>query len=77
MIHIQSFIDDTKCFEIVRALRWPNGVYCPRCNTLELTKQGRDEAQSERQRYLCQSCERRFDDLTDTIFAGHHQPRRV
>ena len=26
---------------------------------------------------MCQSCERRFDDLTDTIFAGHHQPLRV
>src|SRR5262249_42569417 len=25
----------------------------------------------------CQSCERRFDDLTDTIFAGHPQPLRV
>ena len=23
------------------------------------------------------SCGRRFDDLTDTIFAGHHQPLRV
>lgn len=30
-----------------------------------------------RQRYLCKSCERRFDDLIDTMFAGHHQPLRV
>jgi hypothetical protein len=42
-----------------------------------MTKQGRDETQPERQRYLCKSCERRFDDLTETIFAGHHQPLRV
>jgi transposase-like protein len=42
-----------------------------------MTKQGRDDTQPERQRYLCPSCERRFDDLTDTIFAGHHQPLRV
>ena len=77
MIHIQSLIDDTKCFETVRALRWPNGVCCPRCDSFEITKQGRDDTQPERQRYLCQSCEGRFDDLTDTIFAGHHQPLRV
>ena len=77
MIHIQSLIDDAKCFETVRALRWPDGVYCPSCDSFEITKQGRDDTQPERQRYLCQSCERRFDDLTDTIFAGHHQPLRV
>lgn len=77
MIHIQSLIDDAKCFETVRALRWPHGVCCPRCESLEMTKQGRDDTQPERQRYVCQSCKRRFDDLTATIFAGHHQPLRV
>jgi transposase-like protein len=77
MIHIQSLIDDAKCCATVRALRWPEGICCPRCDSFEITKQGRDDTQPERQRYLCQSCERRFDDLTDTIFAGHHQPLRV
>jgi transposase-like protein len=77
MIHIQSLIDDAKCFETVRNLRWPDGVHCPTCDSSEITKQGRDESQPERQRYLCKSCERRFDDLTDTIFAGHHQPLRI
>ena len=42
-----------------------------------MAQQGRDDTQPERQRSLCQSCERRFDDLTDTICAGHHQPLRV
>src|SRR3954453_16692918 len=77
MIHIQSLIDDAKCFETVRTLRWPDGVSCPHCDSFDVTKQGRDDTQPERQRYLCQACERRFDDLTDTIFAGHHQPLRV
>ena len=30
-----------------------------------------------RQRYECTACHTRFDDLTDTIFAGHHQPLKV
>ena len=77
MIHIQSLIDDAKCFETVRALRWPDGVRCPSCDSSELTTQGRDDTQPERQRYLCKSCHRRFDDVTDTVFAGHHQPLRV
>jgi transposase-like protein len=77
MIPIQSLIDETKCFETVRALRWPAGVCCPTWEHSKITKQGQDDTQSERQRYLCKSCGRRFDDVTDTIFAGHHQPLRV
>jgi transposase-like protein len=77
MIHIQSHIDDAKCFETVRNLRWPDGVRCPHCESSESTKQGCDDTQPERQRYLCKSCERRFDDLTHTIFAGHQQPLRL
>ena len=77
MIHMQALIDDVKCFESVRNIRWPDGVQCPTCDSAAVTQQGRDETQPERQRYRCQSCERRFDDLTDTIFAGHHQPLRV
>ncbi len=77
MIQIQSLIDDTKCFATVRALRWPDGVCCPTCDSPQATKQGRDDTQPARQRYRCQSCGRRFDDLTGTIFAGHHQPLRV
>jgi transposase-like protein len=52
MIHIQSLIDDAKCFETVRNIRWPDGVQCPTCDSAEVTNQGRDETQPERQRYL-------------------------
>ena len=27
--------------------------------------------------FRCTACQARFDDLTDTIFAGHHQPLRI
>ena len=77
VIHIQSLVDDAKCFETIRQLRWPQGVTCPRCSGPEIIKQGRDETQPERQRYLCKSCARRFDDLTDTVLAGHHKPLRI
>ena len=32
---------------------------------------------AHRQRYRCKDCEARFDDLTGTVLAGHHQPLRV
>ena len=77
MIHIQSLIDETKGFETVRALRWPDGVRCPTCDSPQITTHGRDETPPERQRYQCPSCRRRFDEVTETIFAGPHQPLRV
>ncbi len=42
-----------------------------------MTRHGHDERQRHRQRYRCMACQARFDDLTDTIFAGHHQPLRI
>ena len=70
-------IDDAKCFAMVRKLRWPEGVSCPHCESMRVTQRGMNETQPDRQRYLCGDCGRSFDDLTDTIFAGHHQPLRV
>ena len=70
-------IDDQKCFELVRKLRWPEGVTCPHCDSPQVSKRGLDETQPCRQRYHCGGCGRDFDDLTNTIFAGHHQPLRV
>jgi transposase-like protein len=77
MLNILNLIDDAKCFETVRSLRWPGGVSCPHCDSSQVIHKGCDDTQPARQRYACSACERRFDDLTGTIFAGHHQPLRV
>jgi transposase-like protein len=77
MIHIQALIDDAKCFATVRQLRWPEGVKCPTCDSTEVSKRGFHTNQPERQRYECRACGQQFDDLTDTVFEGHHQPLRV
>lgn len=77
LIHIQNLVDDAKCYEVVRHLRWPEGVCCPWCGSAQVTKRGFHTRQVERQRYECQACDRQFDDLTATIFEGHHQPLKV
>jgi transposase-like protein len=77
MVNIRDLIDDAKCFEIVRTMRWPDGVTCPNCSSANVIKNGRDETQPHRQRYECHACRQRFDDLTGTIFAGHHEPLRT
>lgn len=77
LIHIQNLVDDAKCYDVVRRLRWPEGVRCPHCGSAQVSKRGFHTHQKERQRYECQACRRQFDDLTDTIFEGHHQPLKV
>ena len=77
MINLQNLLDDVKCYETVRRLRWPDGVRCPHCGAAAITKQGRDTTQPARQKYHCGRCHRRFDDLTETVLAGRHQPLRV
>ena len=49
----------------------------PALQFADLTKQGHDSTQSTRQKYRCSACHRYFDDLTGTIFVGHHQPLQV
>lgn len=74
---LQNLLDDAKCYEEVRQQRWPEGVRCPHGASSEVTKQGHDMTHRSRQKSRCTSCGRCFDDLTGTIFAGHHQPLRV
>jgi transposase-like protein len=77
LVNLSSLIDDARCYELVRQHRWPDGVRCPRCGSASVARDGRDGTQRHRQRYRCAGCGARFDDLTGTVLAGHHQPLRV
>ena len=77
MVNIQDLFDNAKCYLTIREMRWPDGVTCPHCSSDSVIKNGRDDTQTDRQRYECRDCRQRFDDLTDTIFAGHPQPLRT
>jgi len=77
LINLSGLIDDAKCFAFVREHRWPSGVRCPMCDSSAVIRDGCDDTQPCRQRYRCKACSGRFDDLTGTVLAGHHQPLRV
>lgn len=79
MFHIQELMDDEKCYEKIRALRWPHSCpnACPSCTSNKIVKNGCNNRHPACRRYRCLNCRRRFDDLTGTIFSGHHQPLRV
>ncbi len=77
LINLSGLLEDAKCFALVRQHRWPEGVRCPVCDSGVVIRDGHDDAQPCRQRYRCKACSGRFDDLTGTALAGHHQPLRV
>ena len=78
ILSIENLIDDKKCYETIRELRWrENGFKCPHCNAVEIIKRGKDEQNKHNQRYECNSCSKRFDDITGTIFSGRHQPLKI
>jgi transposase-like protein len=77
LVNLSALLDDGKCFALIREHRWPEGVRCPGCASAQVIRNGRDEVQPHRQRYLCRACHGRFDDLSGTVLAGHHQPLRV
>ena len=77
MVTLSGLLDEARCFELVRQHRWPEGVRCPGCDSAMVIRNGHDEGQRHRQRYLCKACHGRFDDLSGTVLAGHHQPLRV
>jgi transposase-like protein len=81
-VNIKNLIDEVQCYQTVRELRWPDGITCSSCQSKQVIKRGFDDTEPARQRparqrYECTDCHTRFDDLTDTIFAGHHQPLKV
>jgi transposase-like protein len=69
MLNLTDLIDDAKCYETVRQMRWKEGVCCPQCSSAIIIKRGKDETQLHRQRYQCKNCGAHFDDLIGTIFA--------
>ena len=73
-INIEDLIDEEKCYETVRKIRWPEEISCPHCTSIEIIKNGYTDEKKVQQRYICKSCHSNFDDLTNTIFSNHHQP---
>ena len=40
LLNIRQLMDDAKCDEVVRELRWPDRVKCPACDSGQINKRG-------------------------------------
>jgi transposase-like protein len=65
---IQQFGNDDKCREYLEALRWNEGIQCPRCDHDKATKI------ANREQYYCLSCHYNFSVTAGTIFNDSHLP---
>jgi transposase-like protein len=74
IVTIKQLVSEAQCYESIRQLRWQGKISCPHCESEQVIKRGYDDKQHERRRYECKACGKRFDDLTGTVLAGHHQP---
>ncbi len=65
---VQEFADDKKCRAYVEALRWPEGIACPRCKATKIYPI------LERDQFVCDGCSYQFSATAGTIFHDSHLP---
>jgi len=65
-------LNDTWCIEILRRIRWPEGVRCIWCDRREVRRHSK--SRDGRQRYKCGCDPGTFTDLTGTVFARSNLP---
>lgn len=73
----QYFYDAEKAREYLEQKRWPNGVACPRCGSLEPYRlEARPNSKSPVRNgvYKCKACREQFTVTVGTIFEDSHIP---
>ena len=76
-INLLSLMDEAKCYELLRQIRWADGLYYLHCQSEDVDQNGHDENHPSNQRYQCNARHRNFDDLTDTFFSGSNESLKV
>lgn len=65
MMPIKTFVLERRAANLLVQIRWRDGVYCPRCRGGSVIRYG---SYRVFQRYLCENCDRMFNDQTGTVF---------
>ncbi len=65
---VEKYGNEDKCRAYLEELRWPNGVACPRCGSLNIRNS------YTRSQYDCGSCGYQFSVTSGTIFHDSHLP---
>ena len=65
---IEEYGTEDKCRALLERLRWPHGVYCPRCGGQTISRI------EKRNQFDCDSCRYQFSVKAGTIFNDSHLP---
>lgn len=65
---IERYRGEDECRAILEELRWPDGVECPRCHRMGISKV------KKRGQFDCNSCRYQFSVTAGTIFHDSHLP---
>jgi transposase-like protein len=65
---IEEYGTEEKCREYLEALRWPNGIECPRCESHKISRI------HKRNQFDCDSCRYQFSVTAGTLFHDSHLP---
>jgi transposase-like protein len=67
---MERFGTEEKCRAILEELRWPDGIRCPRCNSVKTSRiHARDQ-------FDCDTCRHQFSVTSNTIWHDTHLPLR-
>jgi len=77
MIGILDMLSEEKCFEMIREVRWDDGVRCPWCESIEVKRNGHVSSHIFCQKYKCKACGKYFDDLTSTVLSDSNLPTKT
>lgn len=62
------YSDDARCRELLKRLRWPMGIECPRCKSTTISNI------NTQKKHECADCRYQFSVLSNTIFHDTHLP---
>ena len=65
---IEDFQSEEKCRDYMEALRWPEGVCCPRCQSASISQI------QDRGQYDCNECRYQFSVTSSNVFHDTHLP---
>jgi transposase-like protein len=65
---VEEFGSNDRCRDYLEALRWPEGVECPKCASKSISRI------KTRKQFDCNSCRKRFSVLSGTIFQDTKLP---
>lgn len=65
------FHDEDAAREHIEASRWPNGVVCPHCGSLNVMRMG---GKTQAGMFLCRDCRDKFTCRTGTVMERSHVP---